>query len=121
MFEGEYLNGKRWNGKVYNNYDIIEFEINNGNGKGKEYYENGKSKFEGEYLNGIRNGNVKEYYENGVLKFEGKYINGVKNGNAKQYYYNGELRFEGEYLDGKVIKQINGHKFFYIIENFSWN
>ena len=36
MFEGEYLNGKRWNGK------------------GKEYYNN-KLIFEGEYLNGERN------------------------------------------------------------------
>ena len=35
IYEGEYLNGKR-------------------NGKGKEYYLNGKLKFEGEYLNGIR-------------------------------------------------------------------
>ena len=40
MFEGEYLNGQR-------------------NGKGKEYYSNGKLKFEGEYLNGERlNGNL---------------------------------------------------------------
>ena len=37
IFEGEYLGGKK-------------------NGKGKEYYENGKIKFEGEYLNGKRNG-----------------------------------------------------------------
>ena len=36
-FEGEYLNGKRWNGKGYNKNGIIEFEIKNGNGKGKEY------------------------------------------------------------------------------------
>ena len=37
IFEGEYLNGKRWNGK------------------GKEYYNYRKLKFEGEYLNGKRN------------------------------------------------------------------
>ena len=34
IFEGEYLKGKRWNGK------------------GKEYSNNGKLKFESEYLNG---------------------------------------------------------------------
>ena len=34
IFEGEYLNNKR-------------------HGKGKEYYDNGNQKFEGEYLNGI--------------------------------------------------------------------
>ena len=41
-FEGEYLNGKRWNGK------------------GKDYYD-GKKSYEGEYLNGERNGKGKEY------------------------------------------------------------
>ena len=47
MFEGEYLNGKRWNGKR------------------KKYYKNGELKFEGEYLNGVRNGKGKEYDEDG--------------------------------------------------------
>jgi len=29
--------------------------------------------FEGEYLHGVRNGKGKEYYENNKLKFEGEY------------------------------------------------
>ena len=33
-FEGEYLNGEKWNGKS------------------KEYYDNGEIRFEGEYMNG---------------------------------------------------------------------
>ena len=41
IYEGEYLKGKRWNGK------------------GKEYYDYGKLRFEGEYLNGERNGKEK--------------------------------------------------------------
>ena len=44
IFEGEYLNGKRWNGK------------------GKEFHKN-KLIFEGEYLNGKRNGKGKEAAE----------------------------------------------------------
>ena len=53
IFEGEYLNGKKWNGK------------------GKEYNKDGKLRFEGEYLNGKRwNGKVKEYYDDGKLLFE---------------------------------------------------
>ena len=31
--------------------------------------------FEGEYLNGQRNGKVKEYYQNSKIKFEGEYYN----------------------------------------------
>jgi len=68
---------------------------------GKEYYDNGELKFEGEYLNGERNGKGKEYYENGKLKFKGEYLNGKLNGKVKEYYYNGKLKFEGEYLNGE--------------------
>ena len=81
IFEGEYLNGKR-------------------NGKGKEYYDDGKLKFEGEYLNGERNGKGKEYDRDGELKFEGEYLNGKRNGKGKDYDYDGKLEFEGEYLNG---------------------
>ena len=44
IFEGEYLNGKKWNGK------------------GKEYYSDGKLKFDGEYKNGLKEGYIKEYH-----------------------------------------------------------
>ena len=47
------------------------------NGKGKEYYENGKLLFEGEYLNNKRNGKGKEYDDNGNILFEGEYLNGI--------------------------------------------
>ena len=40
--------------------------------------------FEGEYIQGKRNGKGKEYYDNGKLKFEGEYLNG-KNWNGKGY------------------------------------
>ena len=32
IFEGEYLNGKRWNGKLYGEYNEPPFEIKNGKG-----------------------------------------------------------------------------------------
>jgi len=64
IFEGEYLDGKK-------------------NGKGKEYYGNGKLKFEGEYLNDNR-WSGKGYNKDGQLEFE------LKDGCI-------ELKFEGEY------------------------
>ena len=63
MFEGEYLNGKKWNGK------------------GKEYYYDGKLIFEGEYLNGER-WNGTGYNKNGIIEFE------IKNGIGKGKVYN---------------------------------
>ena len=69
IFEGEYLNGKKWNGNL------------------KEYNDYGNLEFEGKYLNGERNGKGKEYNNNGKLIFEGEYLNGKRNGKGKQYHY----------------------------------
>ena len=72
------MNGKRWNGIGYNTKNNKVFELFNGCGLVKEYYDNGKLKYEGEYLNREKNGKGKEYHENGRLKFEREYINGEK-------------------------------------------
>ena len=55
--------------------------MKNGNGKEIEFYDNGKIKFEGEYLNGKRIG----YNESGKLSFEGEYLEGKRKGNGKEY------------------------------------
>ena len=112
--------GKEFNG--FNDELLYEGDYKNGerNGKGKEYYKDGKLKFEGEYKNGKRNGKGKEYLDNKIIKYEGEYLNGkkwngkgydnhnkvayeLKNGNwfLKEYNYKGELIFEGEYLNGE--------------------
>ena len=81
-YEGEYLYNKKWNGIGYDENGNIIYELINGNGK------------------------VKEYYNNCRLRFEGEYLNGKKNGKAKVYDIDGQLQFEGEYLNGKVKKNI---------------
>ena len=60
-YEGEYLYDEKWNGKGYDKNGNIIYELINGNGKAKEYWNNDKLSFEGEYLNGKRNGKGKEY------------------------------------------------------------
>ena len=80
-YEGDYLFDKKWNGKGYDEDGNILYEIKNGNGKVIEYYNNGQIKYEGEYLNGLKNGKFIEYYESGLLKFEGEYLNGKRLGN----------------------------------------
>ena len=62
LFEGEYLNGLKWNGKGYDDKNNVIYELKNGNGKVKEYDIYSNLLFEGEYLNGnIWNGILKEY------------------------------------------------------------
>ena len=53
-YEGEFLYDKKWNGKGFDEYGNIIYELKNGNGKVKEYYYNGKLEFEGKCLNGKR-------------------------------------------------------------------
>jgi len=60
IFEDEYLNGKLWNGKGYekNNNNLL-FELKEGNGIIKKYFENGNLLYEAEYKNGEINGKLK--------------------------------------------------------------
>ena len=52
-FQGEYLLGKKYNGKVYDKNGSLLYELKNGNRNVKEY-KDGNLIFEGEYLNGFR-------------------------------------------------------------------
>ena len=42
-------------------------------------------RFEGEYLNGLKNGKGKEYMLEKLI-FEGEFLNGKKNGKGKEYF-----------------------------------
>jgi len=76
------------------------------NGKGKEMTINtDKMIFEGEYLNKKRNGKGKEYYEDGKLKFEGEYLNG-KRWNGKGYNKKRIVDFKIKDGNGKVKENI---------------
>ena len=108
IFEGEYLNGHKWNGKGCNEKGNIIYEINNGisNGDVKEDIYNDNLLFEGEYLNGKRHGigKVYDYYYIDHQIYEGKYKEGKRNGNGREYNNEGKLIFEGEYLEGHKRK-----------------
>ena len=78
IFEGEYLNDKKWTGKGYDQKGNIIYELIDGKGKIKEYCENEDFSYEGEYLNGERNGNGKEYDIKVNLTLKVKYINGKR-------------------------------------------
>ena len=103
IFEGEFKNGLKWNGKGYDGLNNIVYELKNGKGYVKYYLWNGKLFYECEYINGLRNGKGKEYNYFGNLTFDGEYMEGrIKKG--KQYYLEGGLLFEGEYLYNRKLK-----------------
>ena len=88
IFEGEYKNGVKWNGKGkefnYKDALIFEGEYFNGkiwNGKNIAYDALNKKRAEYEYKNGEINKKLKEYDENGNLIYEAIYLNGEKKEN----------------------------------------
>ena len=159
VFEGEYYFNFKLKGKLFTddneihelindnekikefvNYYYLksEFEYINDtkNGKGKEYYYDGKIKFEGIYVDGNQwkgiektfhingllkseidfvNGKIekqKDYNDKGELVFEGKYFDGKRwNGKGKEYNYLGHLEFEGKYINGKKYHSKNSIKY----------
>ena len=87
MFEGYYLNNKKWNGKGYDINGNIIYELINGNCIVKGYHEvDLQIIYEGEYKNGKKNWKGKEYYYKDKILYEGEYLNGKRHGKGKQYY-----------------------------------
>ena len=83
------------NGKEYKGDKLTyegEYSIGEKHGKGKEYYDNGNIKFEGEYKYGLRwNGNMNDY--------KNKFLFEIKNGKGKGKEYKGDkIIFEGEFI-----------------------
>ena len=136
-FEGEYINGQKWNGIGYDINGKKQYELKNGSGYLFEYNNSNSLIFEGEVINGIKTGIAKEY-EFGELFFEGFYLKGKRHGKGKLYdiydsdklklsyegdfdkgmkngygkdYLSGCLIYEGEFIDdkrqGKGIKYEN--------------
>ena len=78
-YEGDYLFDRKYNGKGYDENGNIIYELINGNGKVKEYDEEERLIFDGEYLNGRRwKGKLKIYKIDGTISGEEEYINGEK-------------------------------------------
>ena len=102
LFIGEFKNGLKYKGKEFNENKklIFEGDYSKGgliyNGYGKEYF-NKELVYEGTYKEGYKfDGEVKQYTNGYLLMFDGK----LKNGNkleGKEYFNNGHKKFEGEY------------------------
>jgi antitoxin component YwqK of YwqJK toxin-antitoxin module len=123
QFDGEYLNGRRWNGQTYTFNGIKEFDIINGEGYIREYNIHGIKTYEGDIVNGIKEGFGKdfsqgkieyegifkngkrevegvEYYSNGRKEYEGGYLGGERNGKGKEYDFDDNLKYDGDYSVG---------------------
>ena len=88
IFEGEYLNGKKWKGfiKLFDGFDLV---------------------FKGDCVCGEKNGLGKEYKRKKLI-YEGNFSNGKRSGEGKKYHeITGKLMFEGDFLYGRKKKEKN--------------
>ena len=137
IFQGEYLNGKRWNGYGYfNGEEEKKCEIKNGKGTAIECHHYGfwyDILIECEYKNGEKTNGKEEYYlcslfPGANIVFEGEYLNGKKwNGIFIKDYSsnNSELKdgkgfgieinydnsYEGEFINGE--KNGKGEEYYF--------
>ena len=83
---------------------IFEFPYKNGKkeGRGKEYYLNGKFKSDAFFIDGLLQGKSIGYYENGNLEYEENYKDGKLDGLIKEYYENGQVFIQENYKDGEL-------------------
>ena len=75
-------------------------------GEWKEFYESGRLRAIGNYVDGKREGVWKFSYENDSLEQTGAYVSGKPNGPWTWYYPNGSLRREESYKEGKEDGQM---------------
>ena len=75
-------------------------------GKGIIYYNNGKIKYEGNFINGKKEGNGKYYWEDGQ-HYIGQFNNGLRHGKGIEYYKNGKIKKKGKFSFGSFKGNID--------------
>ena len=89
---------------------IFEFPYKNGKkeGRGKEYYLNGKFKSDAFFIDGLLQGKSIGYYENGNLEYEENYKDGKLEGESTNYDENGNLTSKAIYKDDEMVEKLFG-------------
>jgi antitoxin component YwqK of YwqJK toxin-antitoxin module len=83
----------------------LKYEVNviKGKKQGLEifWYPSGKKQIQTNYLDDKEDGVWNQWYENGQLKLEANYKNGREHGSFTQWYDNGQKRVQGNFVNGK--------------------
>ena len=99
------------NGKMKKEYQSYTRGINYRpikHGWYKSYYESGKVKEEGNYVDKKTDGKWVWYYESGKVFWERNYVDGKREGKSVGYWENGEIRDEDFWEDGKCVEMCEG-------------
>ena len=96
---------------------VGEFDNNNQRtGYWEEYWDNGNLRYNGNYINGLKDGYWEDYWVNGNLYSKEHYYNNVRHGTYYHYNTNGNLLFTIQYYKG--VK--NGNEIGYYNNEFCY-
>ena len=110
--KGEYFDGEKegvWFYELNDHRETGKYRYGEKNGFWEYKHPNGKTSFEGTFLEGTPDGKHKYYNNNGVLIREEYYSYGLKDGKWKWYDANGAEILSITYKDGEE-KKVNGQK-----------
>jgi len=79
---------------------VQSYQYNIKNGLFSEWYENGKLKYECNFINGCKDGLERIYYYNGQRKLYVNYSRGVMNGKCNTWHMNGKVEIECNFYQG---------------------
>ena len=69
-------------------------------GKDIIYYNNGKTKYDGDFVNNKYEGNGTLYHDDGEY-YIGQFLKGERHGKGILYYKNGNIKYEGDFVHNK--------------------
>tara|TARA_B100000700_G_scaffold327384_2_gene441786 strand:+ start:2606 stop:2959 length:354 start_codon:yes stop_codon:yes gene_type:complete len=91
--------------RQYNN-GLLEWEENRHSGRWTRLYENGKVRWQGNYVKGIDGLFCTSFYANGQVSLEEFYINGTRQGDCISYYKDGRVQKIETYNDGELLNSV---------------
>ena len=99
------IRGKKKNVGIFIGIILDDIKKYKRNGEGKDYYEDGKIKYEGNFVDDEYDDKKGKFYDASGNKYEGKITKGKKNGEFSIYDKEGELIHKNKYEDDKLIEK----------------
>lgn len=99
------IRGKKKNVGIFIGKILDKIKEYKRNGEGKDYYEDGKIKYEGNFVDDEYDDEKGKFYDESGNKYEGKFTKGKKNGDFSIYDKEGELIHKNKYEDDKLIEK----------------
>lgn len=73
-------------------------------GKVREWWNNGKLRFEATYVHGKRHGMLRFWYPSGALESMRRYVDGEKHGRFTDWFESGRVAAEGRYAHDELVE-----------------